>query len=62
MPHFDDDPVHPSWVCSRWLAIAVIGGLTLSTVVTLVLLPAGINALGALKGDTPEAGLEPATR
>ena len=32
----------------RPLAIAVIGGLTLSTVVTLVLLPAGLAASGAL--------------
>jgi multidrug efflux pump subunit AcrB len=32
----------------RPLAIAVIGGLTLSTVVTLVLLPSGLYAIGAL--------------
>jgi multidrug efflux pump subunit AcrB len=31
------------------LAIAVIGGLTLSTVITLVLLPAGLLGMGALK-------------
>ena len=30
------------------LAIAVIGGLSLSTVVTLVLLPAGLLGMGAL--------------
>lgn len=38
----------------RPLAIAVIGGLTLSTVVTLVLLPAGLYAVGALPEPTAE--------
>ena len=33
----------------RPLAIAVVGGLTLSTLVTLLLLPVGLEALGALK-------------
>jgi multidrug efflux pump subunit AcrB len=33
----------------RPLAIAVIGGLTLSTIVTLVLLPVGLEAMGALE-------------
>jgi multidrug efflux pump subunit AcrB len=33
------------------LAIAVIGGLTLSTVVTLVLLPVGLKVAGALGSD-----------
>jgi len=34
----------------RPLAIAVIGGLTLSTFVTLLLLPVGLEVLGALGG------------
>ena len=37
----------------RPLAIAVIGGLTLSTIVTLVLLPVGLAATGALGQVTP---------
>ncbi len=37
----------------RPLAIAVIGGLTLSTLVTLVLLPVGLSASGALGPVTP---------
>jgi len=37
----------------RPLAIAVIGGLTLSTLVTLVLLPVGLAASGALREITP---------
>jgi multidrug efflux pump subunit AcrB len=40
----------------RPLAIAVIGGLTLSTIVTLVLLPSGLHAIRALErytGDSP---------
>jgi CzcA family heavy metal efflux pump len=35
------------------LAIAVIGGLTLSTLVTLLLLPAGLAAVGALRPLSP---------
>jgi multidrug efflux pump subunit AcrB len=37
----------------RPLAIAVIGGLTLSTLVTLVLLPSGLRAVGALNKVLP---------
>jgi len=33
----------------RPLAVAVLGGLTLSTLVTLLLLPVGLEAIGALK-------------
>jgi multidrug efflux pump subunit AcrB len=33
----------------RPLAIAVLGGLTLSTLVTLLLLPVGLEAIGAVK-------------
>jgi multidrug efflux pump subunit AcrB len=36
----------------RPLAIAVIGGLTLSTLVTLVLLPVGLDVAGALRPST----------
>jgi multidrug efflux pump subunit AcrB len=36
------------------LAIAVIGGLTLSTLITLVLLPAGLLGVGALR-ESPKA-------
>jgi CzcA family heavy metal efflux pump len=35
----------------RPLAVAVLGGLTLSTLVTLLLLPVGLEAIGALKRD-----------
>jgi len=45
----------------RPLAIAVIGGLTLSTVVTLVLLPSGLYAIGALKEPQPEPESGPGT-
>lgn len=40
----------------RPLAIAVIGGLMLSTVVTLVLLPSGLNAIGALESPPQDLG------
>jgi multidrug efflux pump subunit AcrB len=35
----------------RPLAVAVLGGLTLSTLVTLLLLPVGLEAVGALEGE-----------
>ena len=48
------------------LAIAVIGGLTLSTVITLVLLPAGLLGVGALVRKSgngePGTGLPSKTR
>lgn len=43
----------PGAELQRPLAIAVIGGLTLSTLVTLVLLPVGLAASGALGGLSP---------
>ena len=43
----------PGAELQRPLAIAVIGGLTLSTLVTLVLLPAGLLAFGALNTVDP---------
>jgi multidrug efflux pump subunit AcrB len=39
----------------RPLAIAVLGGLTLSTFVTLLLLPVGLEAAGALRKPDQEA-------
>ena len=39
----------------RPLAIAVLGGLTLSTLVTLLLLPVGLEAAGALRNPAAEA-------
>ena len=43
----------PGAELQRPLAVAVIGGLTLSTLVTLVLLPAGLLAFGALNAVDP---------
>ena len=41
------------------LAIAVIGGLTLSTAVTLLLLPRVLEVSGALRARRPEPGVPP---
>jgi CzcA family heavy metal efflux pump len=42
----------PGAELQRPLAIAVVGGLTLSTLVTLLLLPVGLEAIGALREPT----------
>jgi HAE1 family hydrophobic/amphiphilic exporter-1 len=38
----------------RPLAIAVVGGLTLSTLVTLLLLPVALEVMGALRESQPK--------
>jgi hypothetical protein len=46
----------------RPLAVAVIGGLALSTVITLLLLPVGLDAIGALRREEEDAPIKKLVR